>query len=335
MPSGISIIICTKNRSSDLDSTLDSVFLQCILPDTLVIVDDGDAETTRSILRKFDSFRGIRVIHVHPETESTGLPAARNKGIRTLPDLTGIILFLDDDVTLETTYLETIQDLFLKNPDLCGASGFINNVYHNRSLPTKGLLLLAGFILPNLVPVSMYGPRVTRTAEALYPLFRKSRADAVPAEWLSGCNMAYRSTVFREGYLFDEHLVRYAQGEDLLFSHRLYQDKRKLLLSYNARLMHRISTANRIPPFGRLLMMFGYRNYEISRFVHNRFISSVWYAFFVMQYFLSTIIISIRDKKGMAPVKEVIRAYGMTREFEREIRVGQLERFNIFLSTLS
>jgi glycosyltransferase involved in cell wall biosynthesis len=335
MPSGVSIIICTKNRSADLDISLDSVFSQRILPDTLVIVDDGDAEDTRSILKKFESFREIRVIHIHPKTESSGLPAARNRGIRIMPDLTGIILFLDDDVTLEETYLETLQDLFLKNPDLWGASGFIKNVYHNRSLPVKVLLLIAGFILPNLVPVSLYSPRITRTAEALYPLFRRFRADAVPAQWLSGCNMAYRSTVFSEGYTFDEHLVRYAQGEDLLFSHRLYQDNRKLLLSYNARLMHRISTASRIPPFGRLVMMFGYRNYEISRFVHNRFLSSFWYTVFVMQYILSSVIISIRDKKGLALVKEVIRAYGMTRKFERDIGAGNPERFNNFLSTLS
>lgn len=335
MPSGVSIIICTKNRSADLDITLDSVFSQHILPDTLLIIDDGDAEDTRSILKKFESFKGIRVIHIHPETENTGLPAARNRGIRIMPDLTGIILFLDDDVTLEATYLETIQDLFLKNPDLRGASGFIKNIYHNRSLPVKILLLITGFILPNLVPVSLYGPRITRTAEALYPLFRKSRADTVPAQWLSGCNMAFRSTVFSEGYTFDEHLIRYAQGEDLLFSHRLYQDKRKLLLSYNAHLMHRISPVNRIPPFGRLVMMFGYRNYEISRFIHNRFLSSFWYAVFVMQYVLSSVIISIRDTKGLAPVKEVIRAYDVTREFEREIRAGNPDRFNNFLSSLS
>jgi GT2 family glycosyltransferase len=251
-----------------------------------------------------------------------------------MPDLTGVVLFLDDDVTLEETYLESIRDLFLKNPDLLGASGFIRNVYHCRSLPVKVLLLVAGFILPSLVPVSLYGPRITRTAEALYPLFRKSRVDAVPAQWLSGCNMAYRSTVFTEGCTFDEHLVRYAQGEDMLFSHRLYQDKRKLFLSYNARLAHRISTESRIPPFPRLVMMFGYRNYEISRFVHNRLSGSFWYSVFVVQYVLSSVIISIRNKKGLAPVKEVLRAYGMTKEFGQEIQAGNPERFNDFLSTL-
>jgi GT2 family glycosyltransferase len=334
MPSGISIIICTKNRSADLAITLDSVFSQSILPDSLVIVDDGDIDNTRPVLKKNDSTPEIRVVYIHPEKESSGLPAARNRGIHAIPDLTGIILFLDDDVTLEDTYLEKLRDLFLKNPDLCGASGFIRNGNYRRSLPVKVLLLIAGFILPPLVPASLFGPRVTRTAEALYPVFRKPRADAVPAQWLSGCNMAYRSTVFKGGVVFDEQLTRYALGEDMLFSHRLYQNGKKILLSYNALLSHRVSGEGRIPPFRKLVMIFGYRKYAISRFFQNGLLSSFWYAVFVIQCVLSSFITSIRNGRGLAPVKEVIRAYHMTREFEKEIGSGNLERFNVVLSRL-
>jgi GT2 family glycosyltransferase len=331
---GISIIICTKNRSSDLATTLDSVFSQRMLPDCLVIIDDGNAEDTRAILKNFDSMPEVRIVYVHPEKESSGLPEARNRGIQALPDLTGIILFLDDDVTLEKTYLEKIRDLFLKNPDLCGASGFIRNGNHDRSLPVKVLLLIAGFILPPLVPVSLFGPRVTRTAEALYPVFRRPRTDAVSAQWLSGCNMAYRSTVFKEGGAFDEQLTRYALGEDMLFSHRLYKNGKKILLSHNALLTHRLSGEGRIPPFRKLVMIFGYRKYAISRFVHNRRSSSFWYAVFVIQCVLSSIITAIRYGRGLAFIREVIRAYRITREFEQEIGSGNLERFNAFLSTL-
>jgi GT2 family glycosyltransferase len=334
MPSGISIIICTKNRYADLAITLDSVFSQSMLPDYLVIVDDGDAEDTRAVLKKNDSIPEVRVVYIHPERESSGLPEARNRGIQALPDLTGIILFLDDDVTLEETYLEKLRDLFLKNPDLCGASGFIRNGNYLRSLPVKVLLLIAGFVLPPLVPVSFFGPRVTRTAEALYPVFRKPRADSVPAQWLSGCNMAYRSTVFEGGVIFDEQLTRYALGEDMLFSHRLYQNGKKILLSYNALLAHRVSGEGRIPPFRKLVMIFGYRKYAISRFSRKGMFSSFWYTVFMVQCVLSSFIRSIRYRRGLALFNDVIRAHRMTREFEQEIGSGNLERFNAFLSTL-
>jgi GT2 family glycosyltransferase len=335
MPSGLSIIICTKNRSTDLEITLRSIFEQRLLPDDLVIIDDGIAAETRTILKYFDSFRSVRIIYIHPDSQSSGLPAARNLGIKRVPDLTGILLFLDDDVTLESMYLETIRDLFKNNPDVCGVTGFVRTSYHGRSLPVKALLLIAGFILPPLVPVSLYGPRVTRTAEALYPLFRKPGADAVPAQWLSGCNMAYRSSVFCEKSGFDEQLIRYALGEDLLFSHRLSQNGGKLLLSYNAHLTHRVSGEARIPPFPKLVMMFGYRRYTISSCIQNRALGSAWYAVFVLQCILSSLVLSAKYGGGFTYLKEVIRAYRATKPFEQEIGAGKLERFNTFFSLLA
>lgn len=329
------IVICTKNRREDLIITLQSVFQQSLLPDTIIIVDDSTGDETKKSIEKLTVPDKIPIQFIHPDHPHTGLTAARNTGISHIPESTDIVLFLDDDVTLEESYLETIQDLFQKNPGLCGVTGHIRNKYHDRSFSVKLLLLMSGCIIPALVPVSLFGPRVTWTAEALYPLYRKPRADTVPAQWLSGCNMAYRSTVFIEGFTFDEHLVRYAQGEDVLFSHRLYQDGKKLLLSYNARLTHRISAGDRISPSRKLAMIFGYRNYEISRFVHSRLSGSFSYTVFVIQYILSTFILSIRNNQGRASVNEVIRVYGMTREFEQEIKSGHLERFNDFLSTLS
>jgi len=333
-PLQVSVIICTKNRSEDLELTLKSVFIQTRLPDSLVLVDDSEGEAARMILETFCRESPVCGIYVHSDPANSGLPAARNRGIQNVPSPGGIILFLDDDVTLEKNYTRTLLELFERNPDVVGASGFIRNQYHDRSFPMKLLLLMSGCIIPALVPVSLFGPRVTWTAEALYPLYRKPWADTVPAQWLSGCNMAYRSTVFTEGFTFDEHLVRYAQGEDVLFSHRLYRDGKKLLLSYDAHLTHRISVDSRISPFRKLAMIFGYRNYEISRFIHSRLYGSFLYTVFVIQYIISTAIISVRSKKGLAPVNEVIRAYGMTREFEQEIKSGSLERFNDFLSTL-
>jgi GT2 family glycosyltransferase len=334
MLSGVSIIICTKNRPADLLVTLDSVFSQRVLPDTLVIVDDGPAEATRGVLEKFTGVKTVRILHVCPDVPSAGLPAARNRGIRELPDSRGIVLFLDDDVTLEESYIGIIRDLFRNHPGLCGAAGFMQNAYHARSLPARVLLLACGLLLPNLVPVSLHRPRITRTGEALYPLFRRPGSTAVPAQWLSGCNMAYRASVFEEGFRFDEQLVRYAQGEDMLFSHRLYQEGGMLLLSYNAHLVHRISPESRIPPFPRLVMMFGYRNYAISRFTAKRVAAGFWYRIFVLQYFLSSLVIALRSGTGIAAIREVARAYGMTRGYEEEIRAGAAGRFNRFLESL-
>jgi GT2 family glycosyltransferase len=331
----LSVVICTKNRSRDLEITLHSIFEQCLLPDHLVIIDDGNAEETLIVLKKFNSSQEVRFIYNHPDPQSSGLPAARNQGIKTVLDLTDIILFLDDDVTLENTYLETIRNLFQKNPDACGVTGFMRNEYHGRSLPVKGLLLIAGCILPSLVPVSLYGPCISHTAETLYPLFHKPGAQVVPAQWLSGCNMAYRASVFFEGAGFDEQLIRYALGEDMLFSHRLCQDGKKLLLDYNAHLTHRVSKEARIPPIQKIVMMFGYRRYAIATFIKNSALGPFWYAVFVLQCILSSFVLSAKYGGGLTYTKEVIRAYWITRPFEHEIGAGKLERFNTCFSLLA
>jgi hypothetical protein len=107
-----------------------------------------------------------------------------------------------------------------------------------------------------------------------------------------------------------------------------------LLLSYNAHLVHRISPESRIPPFPRLVMMFGYRNYAISRFTAKRVAAGFWYRIFVLQYFLSSLVIALRSGTGIAAIREVARAYGMTRGYEEEIRAGAAGRFNRFLESL-
>jgi GT2 family glycosyltransferase len=334
MPLRLSVIICTKNRPADLRITLQSIGQQTRLPECLVFIDDGDTEKNREILREWESIPTIQVLYIHPEPRNSGLPQARNLGIDLVPATTDIILFLDDDVTLEPTYLECILDIFKKNPDAEGVSGFIRSPYHHRSLPVKLMLFVTGCILPSLVPVSLFSPRVTFTAEALYPLFRKPHTETVPAQWLSGCNMAFRSGVFKNGAAFDENLTRYALGEDMIFSYGLSCNGRKLLLSCNALLIHRVSGENHTPPFWKLVMTFGYRNYIISRVVQNRIFGSFWYTVFCIQYILSSGILSIWRGTGPGHVKEVIRAYSVTREFMQEIESGNLERFNAFLYTL-
>jgi GT2 family glycosyltransferase len=329
-----SLVICTKNRREDLIITLQSVFHQSLLPDALIIVDDSTRDETKKSIEKLTVPDKVHIQFIRQDHPHTGLTAARNTGIRHIPESTDIVLFLDDDVTLEEGYLETILDTFKRNPDVYGVSGFIRTRYHNRSFPVKLLLLITGCIIPALVPVSLFGPRVTRTAEALYPLYQKPRTETVPAQWLSGCNMAYRSTVFTEGFVFDEHLVRYAQGEDLLFSHRLYQKGAKLLLSYNAYLTHRVSPSGRVPPLSRFVMILGYRRYAIEMFFAREFLCSIYYSIFCLQFMISSFVLSLKNYKNLNYFTESIAAYRIVRRYHDDLTKGELQKFNMLFSDI-
>jgi hypothetical protein len=121
----------------------------------------------------------------------------------------------------------------------------------------------------------------------------------------------------------------------MLFSHQLSQHGKKLLLAYDAHITHRLSVDARTPPFQKLVMMFGYRRYAIFTFIQNRTFGSAWYAVFVLQSILSSLVLSARCGDGFTHAKEVIRAYRVTVPFEQEIADGKLERFNTCFSLLT
>jgi GT2 family glycosyltransferase len=211
----ITVIIVTKDRPEELAITMKSVMSQTLLPDRIVVIDDSDP-------------------CLNP---SSGIPEARNRGIRHA--LPGIVLFIDDDVTLDCRYIETVSRFMQDHPDVSGVTGWVNTKYHRENILKRLLRVCIGAILPSLVPASVFIPKIAWNGQNQYPVFRVPDTDSVPAEWLSGCNMAYRSSVFDEGYRFDETMKGYALGEDRVFSNRLYHDGKQLRLVYGARLIHR------------------------------------------------------------------------------------------------
>jgi GT2 family glycosyltransferase len=68
-----SVVICTYNRSAQLDGALRSVLAQDICDDELLVVDDGSSDDTADVVAAFDS------PHVrHVRRPNGGLSAARS-----------------------------------------------------------------------------------------------------------------------------------------------------------------------------------------------------------------------------------------------------------------
>ena len=97
--SDVTVIIPCYNDGIYIAEALDSVLNQTILPDKIIIVDDGSEEKTLKVLRSLKSDR-IEVIY----QINKGVCAARNVGIERAT--TSIILTLDADDVFENTFLE-------------------------------------------------------------------------------------------------------------------------------------------------------------------------------------------------------------------------------------
>lgn len=96
-----SVVICTFNRADVVGGAVSSVLGQCFDDFELLVVDDGSADDTPSVLASFDDPR-MRVVR----RANGGLSAARNTGIEAARGR--FVIFLDDDDEALPEWLGTL-----------------------------------------------------------------------------------------------------------------------------------------------------------------------------------------------------------------------------------
>ena len=126
---GISIIICTYNGKQKLEETLLAILkLNATFSWELLVVDnastDGTAAFTSSLLS--DSAIDFRILH---EAEP-GLIKARLCGLRA--SKYDVLLYCDDDNTLDINYMQIGYDLMKSNPIIGALGGCGTPVFENK-----------------------------------------------------------------------------------------------------------------------------------------------------------------------------------------------------------
>lgn len=255
--------ICTLNRPDDLDITLRSLVNNFKKPDLLVVIDQSSNDDSSFVVEKYNEVFPV----AYHKVNFTGLTKARNF----LLDNTDfsdddVILFLDDDVTLNSKYLGVLENTFC-NFDICGFQGLVTNGLIEKGLIRKSREIFRSRIF-KFPAVSFYRPKVDNLGINRYPLF-PPRDKIIDSEWLSGCNMAYRIGCIR-GKTFNESFILYGLMEDVEYSYSLFKNGHKLVMNTSATLIHRVSKKSRIPKKSELLMRLGYRRYLISTLLQRR-----------------------------------------------------------------
>ncbi|WP_395059646.1 glycosyltransferase family 2 protein [Flavobacterium sp.] len=118
------LIICTYQRPLPLLKLLQSVHLQSVYPDEILIVDGSTNEDTKSILTK-NAFQNLKYFLV--SYNDRGLTKQRNFGIKKVASSSEIVCFLDDDTVLEHNYFEEILKTYAKHQNALGVGGYIIN----------------------------------------------------------------------------------------------------------------------------------------------------------------------------------------------------------------
>ncbi|WP_284651843.1 glycosyltransferase family 2 protein [Flavobacterium terrisoli] len=242
------LIICTYMRPNPLLKLLESVKLQTVYPNEILIIDGSTSPETEAVLKQ-NPFQNLHYFLV--TDKDRGLTKQRNFGIAKTADTADIICFLDDDTILESNYFEEILRAYEVHPEALGVGGFITNevVWEKVSedyKPTIEEFFYDGwkkkdgsrFVLRKKLGLD------TDTKPGFLPEFSNGRSISFlpptgkiyEVEQLMGGVSSFRKSVF-ESFSFSTYFEGYGLYEDADFTLRLSKTG-KLFVNTNARLGH-------------------------------------------------------------------------------------------------
>lgn len=257
----ISVIIPTYNRPDDLKATVRSILKQSMLPKEIIIVDSAMNTHTEVIIKNFKSIES-RVSFQYISNQIDSLTVARNIGSEAANS--DILLFLDDDVALEETYIEEILKVYNQYPDCLIVQGNIISSYRKttiyRTCWNKFWNFYCRFF--SLHYNTSDEMKVLKSGNNTTP----STPDRiVNCQWASGCNFSIKKEIFNV-YKFDSKLIKYSYGEDKDFSFRIFKENRKaVLLTPFAKLIHKGSFNKNSPVKKAIIMEKTYSLYFIAK----------------------------------------------------------------------
>ena len=130
-----SLIICTYMRPEALKSLLETVQIQTLYPDEIIIIDGSTNDATAKMLTSYE-VRGL--VYYRVDEVDRGLTKQRNFGIARVGDQMDVVCFLDDDILLEANYFEELIATYDIHPEALAVGGYITNEVHWNPLVKGG-----------------------------------------------------------------------------------------------------------------------------------------------------------------------------------------------------
>jgi glycosyltransferase involved in cell wall biosynthesis len=224
----ISIIICTYNRAQLLKRTLESIGGLVVPPGLaweVLVVDNNSSDTTKDVVADFARAGRIPVRYVSESKQ--GKSIALNTGIR--QSRGDVVAFVDDDMTFDEGYLQSVAEAANKYPQ---ATGFGGRILINWPIPKPDWIIMDG---PYRNIDGTIGHRDFGDINKDF-----SELNSLP----SGGNMFFRRNLFTAGNYFREDIGplsnRMSYGEDMEFCQRLLSSGSRLCYIAGAIVYHNI-----------------------------------------------------------------------------------------------
>jgi glycosyltransferase involved in cell wall biosynthesis len=137
----IAVVIPAYNEEEHLGALLNALLVQTRTPDEIIVVDDGSADGTAEVVKRYADHRVILLEEPHE-----GVNAARHKG--TMRAAADIVVQTDADVVPPREWIDRIASRFEREATLIGLTG---NVRDSRGRLLENLTAqMANLIFPGM-----------------------------------------------------------------------------------------------------------------------------------------------------------------------------------------
>ncbi len=198
----LEIAIVTMNRPDVLRETLNHLKNRDIV-NQVFIVDGSDSDETKELCSEYSV--------EYYRQESSGMTSARNEALEHCDS--EYIVFIDDDVRVSETWLESIEDAF-KDEGVVGVTGKLENDGTDLDGFAKKV---RDFLFGGRDSFGEIKDNSVINGDFFYD--ERKEVDHMP-----GCNMAYHVPTLKEAGGFDENIdVGNSYREDTIASYRVSQ----------------------------------------------------------------------------------------------------------------
>lgn len=230
MNTRIAIIVATYNWPEALNLCVRSLFHQTLLPDEIIIADDGSGESTRAAIERLKAESPRPIKHIWHEDKGFRLCSIRNKAMAAAES--DYIIQVDGDCIFERHFVEDHMSVAKAGCFVCGSRVKLPAEESSRLLKGDGDYDTDG------IRVSLSNPHFTNSLRI--PLLKRVLAGLYgrKLQHLRGCNMAFwRDDLIRvNGY--DENLQGWGHEDQEIAWRLKFAGVRKRVLKFGGICYH-------------------------------------------------------------------------------------------------
>jgi glycosyltransferase involved in cell wall biosynthesis len=178
-----SLIISTYNWPAALELCLKSILIQKVLPNEVIVADDGSGEATRQIIEIFKASSPIPVKHVWQEDKGFRLAEIRNKALMAADF--DYIIQIDGDIIMHPYFIKDHLAFAKKNTFVRASRVYLNEEISKQKLEQKSVGV-------NIFKNSIQNKTSAIRIPLLWKLFETNYKNKGDERYeIHGCNMAF------------------------------------------------------------------------------------------------------------------------------------------------